>query len=225
MTVVDGGGNDGTAGDGAPDGGAVPPCPRCGRADRVTGVPAAHLEARATRREETDAGPDGRATVTTTRRDAALARALAPHPPEPENGGTACLGASLLFAAAGTFVWWLVAANRYHVAAARRAATAGLGDHPAPEAPLHPLVGTVSATAFALGLLAIGAFHISLASWRRRTRTGRAAADRVWSKGWYCARCGSVHHAEGPPSTLYEFRVRVWTAGGWAKSIPKHPLS
>ncbi|MDJ0381204.1 hypothetical protein [Streptomyces sp. G-G2] len=65
---------------------------------------------------------------------------------------------------------------------------------------------------------------------RRRAEAGRAAAERVWSDGWFCARCARVYFARsgedrGPALNLREFRVQVWEAGGYGDRVARHPTT
>ncbi|WP_448318037.1 hypothetical protein [Streptomyces sp. CO7] len=51
-------------------------------------------------------------------------------------------------------------------------------------------------------------------------QAGRPAAERIWARGWYCRRCGTVHlpdadGAEAGPLPLAEFRRLVWSEGGY----------
>ncbi|MET9467589.1 hypothetical protein ABZY44_22825 [Streptomyces sp. NPDC006544] len=59
---------------------------------------------------------------------------------------------------------------------------------------------------------------------RARTEPGLAAAERLWIQGWYCGRCARVHfEGERTALTLQEFRVRVWTAGGYGDLAASNP--
>lgn len=60
----------------------------------------------------------------------------------------------------------------------------------------------------------------------RRVRAGRAAAEAVWRRGWYCGRCAVVSFRPGEepagvePGTALDpaaFRELVWAAGGYGK--------
>lgn len=61
-------------------------------------------------------------------------------------------------------------------------------------------------------------------AYRERTGPGLAAAERLWNQGWYCGRCARTHfEGEGAALTLQEFRVRVWTAGGYGDLAETYP--
>ncbi|MCM1965795.1 MULTISPECIES: hypothetical protein [unclassified Streptomyces] len=61
-------------------------------------------------------------------------------------------------------------------------------------------------------------------AYRARTEPGLAAAERLWARGWYCGRCARAHfEGESAALTLQEFRVRVWTAGGYGDLAEAHP--
>lgn len=72
---------------------------------------------------------------------------------------------------------------------------------------------------------AICLFGMALALMRRRrVNAGRAAADAVWRRGWYCTRCAVVHFRPGEepagvdarrPLDPESFRNLVWAAGGY----------
>ncbi|MGW6945925.1 hypothetical protein [Streptomyces xanthophaeus] len=197
-----------------------PACPRCGRADQVRGVPAAYLAAKSTRREE--AGTGDEKTVTVVEDNSALAAALEAVPPEPSDGGAGCWAGALVLTAIGTFIWGAIAGKWFDRDGARRFVQTWNGDGHFVEDPPYTFLGWISGAALVLGILLIVILNGTAARWRRRTGSGRDAADRVWSDGWYCGRCGSVHFARGRAMTLREFRTRVWTAGGYGDLAAKH---
>lgn len=62
---------------------------------------------------------------------------------------------------------------------------------------------------------------------RHGIKRGRPAAEAVWRRGWYCARCAVVHFRAGEqpvgvdadqPLAPEVFRDIVWKAGGYAKT-------
>ncbi|MFD9572826.1 hypothetical protein ACFWBI_23645 [Streptomyces sp. NPDC059982] len=197
--------------DGLGDGGA--PCPRCGRGNAVLGVPAAYLAAKSTRREETGRGEDQKTTV--IEQNAALAAALLPAPSEPEDTGVGCWAATMFLIAVGTFVWGAIAGQWFARAGARHVGTGPDGAARIVVDPPHTVLGWVSGAALVVAVALCALVRLRLSAWRRRVGPGRDAADRVWSAGWYCGRCGTVHFGDGPELTLQEFRVRVWTEGGY----------
>ncbi|MET8941823.1 hypothetical protein ABZX28_33080 [Streptomyces rubiginosohelvolus] len=59
------------------------------------------------------------------------------------------------------------------------------------------------------------------AAFARITRR-RHQAEELWSQGWYCHCCGTVHFADVPgedrrPLTLQRFRGRGWGHGGYGE--------
>jgi hypothetical protein len=65
---------------------------------------------------------------------------------------------------------------------------------------------------------------------RRRLAVGRRGAETVWCRGWYCARCGTVHFrpADDVPSGpvhLGDFRRMVWGAGGYGDLVARYPAA
>lgn len=75
----------------------------------------------------------------------------------------------------------------------------------------------------ALALLAAVVLSVRTAmrqSARKRLLAGRAGAERLWSKGWYCQRRDTVHFRTEPGEearalTLQEFQAKGWEAGGY----------
>ncbi|MCX4694912.1 hypothetical protein [Streptomyces sp. NBC_01408] len=218
----DGGAHPAKAQDGGPTAWTGPAvCPRCGRADQVLGVPAAYLAAKATHREETGTGDEKKVTV--SEENSALAGALAAAPPEPSDESTGCWAGALMLTAVGSFIWGAIAGKWFDRDGARRLVETGNGDGRFVADPSYVFLGWISGTSLVLGLLLILILNRTAAVWRRRTEPGRDEADRVWSAGWYCGRCGSVHFSLGRSMTLREFRARVWSAGGYGDLAAKHP--
>jgi hypothetical protein len=57
---------------------------------------------------------------------------------------------------------------------------------------------------------------------------GRPTAERLWSQGWYCGRCGSVHFrtaSGGRALSLQEFQATVWHAGGYGHLADGTPVT
>ncbi|MQY13722.1 hypothetical protein SRB5_38730 [Streptomyces sp. RB5] len=80
----------------------------------------------------------------------------------------------------------------------------------------------VLATVFGAVLLGPGVFLIVK---HRRAVSGRAGAEALWQRGWYCERCGTVHYVGDPRArSLGEFRREVWTAGGYGQLVDRYPL-
>ncbi|MFF5427413.1 MULTISPECIES: hypothetical protein [unclassified Streptomyces] len=197
-------------------------CPGCGRDDRVQAVPAVHLAGRdvVTRRERNRDGDLRTVTRTVT---TGLSDALAPVP-RPPSYAIGCLGFLAGAVAAAAFLFGVTTG-------------AWSGDEPAgdPMGPWHPLPGEASAGATAAevstiaGWTSVAALCVALLVlvelWRRRTAhahltRGRGRAEELWSRGWYCHRCGTVHLVGAPgedrtPLTLQHFREKVWTHGGY----------
>lgn len=84
-------------------------------------------------------------------------------------------------------------------------------------------LGVISAIALATAVVLCGRAARDVRAYRKQTKPGLAAAERLWLKAWYCGRCAMVHFAGGPALTLQEFRVRVWTAGGYGGMAERHP--
>ncbi|MFF6793191.1 hypothetical protein ACFY9C_29440 [Streptomyces filamentosus] len=201
-------------------------CPGCGRDDRVQAVPAAYLAGRdrVTGRER-DADGDLRTvtrTVTT-----GLSDALAPVP-DPPGHGIAGLGVLAAFVALGTFVVGVQAGHWFEDDAAGGAAWPETGP-PVPEAAAPPgfaVLGWISAAALLAAVLAAVVTLRRRAAHARRLE-GRARAEELWSRGWYCHRCGTVHLDGVPgedhaPLTLQRFREKVWERGGYGDLAAVH---
>lgn len=215
-TEDSGGGTAGTRADGA----GPLSCPRCGREDRVLGVSAAYLRARATMRVVSGRGEDD--SVTTREENSALSKALAVAPDEPDNGAAGCIGVLSVLASIGAFVWGAIEGKWFENGTAPQLYGAGGDGLFGVDQPATYLAWLGAALLLA-GIILLALSGRAVRTWRRRTEPGRVAADRVWSEGWYCGRCGTVHFAGERALTLQEFRTRVWSAGGYGDLAVRHP--
>ncbi len=210
------------------------PCPSCGLTDRVSGVPAVYL---AGRNQVSRVVPrtDDRAEHTETRLvTTALSDALAPEPAR-RNSPLGCLGMLGLLAAIGTFVGGAAAGHWFSAAAADPFAPGsgtyppGFGADPAPAARSdYAWLGWISGAALVVGAVLLGYAVVRRSAFRKLVAAGRPAAERLWSRAWYCERCGSAHFPARPgePSralTLGEFRETVWTAGRYGHLAARYP--
>ncbi|WP_330328999.1 hypothetical protein OHS33_04130 [Streptomyces sp. NBC_00536] len=228
-------GTDGTAGtsDGhGGHGGAAPGtlcCPRCGREDQVTAVPAAYLAAKSTIRDEWSDEDNNRRT-SVREANSALANALAPAPKEPDTGSVGCWGATLVLVSIGTFVWGAIAGGWFGRESGGWWVEQDGGDRRfVTELPMAYLawisgIAILAAVALFCAMLRVETAH------RRRTAAGRTAAERLWSEGWFCARCAGVYFGRtgedrGPSLNLRDFRIRVWEAGGYGDLVARHPTT
>ncbi|MFF1408663.1 hypothetical protein ACFVX6_02515 [Streptomyces sp. NPDC058289] len=206
--------------------GSLPGCPNCGRADEVRAVQAVFLDGHRHVSEESGAGVQRRAITRET--VSRLARALAPTPPTPRIQGRSCLGVFLLMVSIGTF-WVGALAGHWFDGSAGEARPeypyAGWDGPEAsgPEAGLY-FLGVISAVALLAAVVLFVRASRDGREYRRRTGAGLAAAEQLWIRGWYCGRCARVHfEGESAALTLQEFRVRVWTAGGYGDLAETHP--
>ncbi|MFE5946868.1 hypothetical protein [Streptomyces sp. NPDC056480] len=201
-------------------------CPGCGRDDRVQAVPAVYLGGRdAVSSRERDRDGDMRTvtrTVTT-----GLSRALAPMP-EPPSYAVGCLGVLAVAVAVGTFLGGALGGKWFEDEPAPAEPVERSGYQlVAPEPPFGaagppPDVGFlawISAFALLAAVLVFTLLYRRKARFTRLTR-GRHRAEELWSCGWYCHRCGTVHFEGVPgedraPLTLQQFRERVWAHGGY----------
>ncbi|GAA3939014.1 hypothetical protein GCM10022244_54130 [Streptomyces gulbargensis] len=193
-------------------------CPGCGRDDRVQAVPAVHLAGRdaVTRRERGRNGAPRTVTRTVT---TGLSDALAPvpRPPSYAIGGLGFLAGAVSAAAyllggaleeagepTGPEGWNLLPGE------------ASAGSH---AAEVSTVTGWTSIAALCVALLVLVELWRRRATHARLTR-GRDRAEELWSRGWYCHRCGTVHLVGAPgedrtPLSLQQFREKVWTQGGY----------
>ncbi|SED16373.1 hypothetical protein [Streptomyces sp. TLI_105] len=190
-------------------------CPGCDRDDRVQAVPAVYLAGRdaVTSRER---NRDGDMRTVTRAVTTGLSDALAPVPAPPSNaiGG---VGLAAGFVGVASLMGWMF------VEGALEGGSDPMPDFAfAPPASPGPDLGFLSwVAALALGV----AFLALVELWRRRAAfasltRGRHRAEELWSHGWYCHRCGTVHFEDAPgedraPLTLQRFRERVWEHGGY----------
>ncbi|MFH9726945.1 hypothetical protein ACH4M4_28865 [Streptomyces sp. NPDC017254] len=195
-------------------------CPGCGQNDRVQAVPAVYLGGRDTvMSRERDSDGDMRTVTRTATTGLSEALAPAPRPPAYTIG---CLGVLAAAVAVGTFLGGAIAGKWFQ-------------DEPADEPPVPngwypqdvpaepPLAYGFLAWISAFALLA--AVLVFTRVYRRKARftrlmRGRHRAAELWSRGWYCHRCGTVHFVDVPgedrrPLTLQGFRERVWEHGGY----------
>ena len=183
----------------------VPSCPNCGQMDRVSGVSASHLSGQETLHLAVST-TDGQVAKTLTMTDP-LTAALAP-PTRPEESVRGCLGFLLLLGGLGTYV----------CAAASGAWWDGVQDF-TPHGTYAGLAW-LGVVAFVLGVLATGATVVRGTVRKRKLAVARDHALTLWSHGWYCARCNTVHFCSGSDSpsqtmSLAEFRSAVWGASDW----------
>lgn len=196
-------------------------CPRCGREDRVRGVAAAYLRAKAELKEETGSGED--AKTTTRQENSALSKALSVAPTEPDSFSMGCWGVVLLLVSVGALVWGAIEGKWFDTETAVRFVPGTASDGSSLGVTSGAYLGWISGAALVIGVLLVALSGRALRAWRRRTEPGRAAADRVWSEAWYCGRCGTVHFSGERAMSLQEFRVRVWSAGGYGDLAVRHP--
>ncbi|WP_030694455.1 hypothetical protein [Streptomyces globisporus] len=190
-------------------------CPGCDRDDRVQAVPAVYLAGRdaVTSRERNRDGDVRTVTRTVT---TGLSDALAPVPRSPANA-IGCVGLAAGCVGVGSFMVWMF------VGGALEDGPEPVPDFafepPAPPGPDLGFLGWVSALALGVAFLVLVELWRRRAAFARLTR-GRHRAEELWSHGWYCHRCGTVHLEDTPgedrtPLTLQRFRERVWEHGGY----------
>ncbi|MFD7320639.1 hypothetical protein ACFV9D_06035 [Streptomyces sp. NPDC059875] len=176
-------------------------------------VPAVYLEGRdAIRVTERR---DGQDRTVTSRVTTALSDALAPAP-KPPTYAMGCLGVLAVLVSVATFVAGTQAGHWFPEE--DQAPDFALYGVPEPE-PSLTFLGVISALALLAAVLAF----VQLARRRtafRRVMRGRPTAEDLWSRAWYCSRCGTVHFGAGfgedsRPLTFQQFRERVWEAGGY----------
>ncbi|MEZ0068661.1 hypothetical protein ABIA32_004695 [Streptacidiphilus sp. MAP12-20] len=225
----------------------IPACPNCGQADRVQGVPAVYragvdtVSVHVPSTDERMAHTEQR-TVTT-----ALARSLAPAP-DAVQLGRGCLGAlplgclGFLLPLAGVVAYVVaVGAGHWRGDPPQDCTPQFSGPDncniPATPADLTPhgtyaWLGWLGVLLVLIGLLLVVGLMLRLRLVRlgfRRRLAGRPQAEAVWSRGWYCARCGTAHFRATPsepsrPLSLGEFRQIVWNAGGYGDLVARYPV-
>ncbi|WP_316528619.1 hypothetical protein [Kitasatospora brasiliensis] len=186
----------------------VPPtlhtCPSCGYADQVRSVPVVHQSGLSTETFRTYRDDHWRTETRVVASE--LTRALAPAPEIHPEVLPLVLGFLTFFGTLGIFVSAYTDSHRESY----------WSDSP-PSSPegLYLLSGI--GLVVAIGLFALA---VLLRLKANRQLAGRPHALHLWSQGWYCGRCGTVHFSpyagQGAAAlSLYEFRYRVWTAGGY----------
>ncbi|MET9346699.1 hypothetical protein [Streptomyces termitum] len=191
-------------------------CPGCGRDDRTQAVPAVHLAGRdaVTGTERDREGHTRTVTRTVT---SALSDALSPVPRPPSYGGTLLLGVLAAFAALGTFAAGALTGGWFQAETPVDGPFGTPVPDPLPEPAGPGVLGWISALAALGTVLAAVVLHRRRAGYDRLIRD-RARAERLWSRGWYCHRCATVHldaDTDRTPLGLQEFRERVWERGGY----------
>ncbi|MFB6840053.1 hypothetical protein [Streptomyces sp. NPDC056361] len=197
-------------------------CPGCDREDLVQAVPAVYLAGRnAVTSRERDSDGDMR-TVTRTV-STGLSDALAPVP-KPPMYTIGCLGLFATVVAVGTFVGGALAGKWFADEPASE--PSGLPDWQllpptasAEPPPSYAFLGWISAFALVAAVLVFVVMARRRSAFARITRR-RHHAEELWSRGWYCHRCGTVHFEGVPgedrtPLTLQRFREKVWEHGGY----------
>ncbi|GEB58561.1 hypothetical protein [Streptomyces gardneri] len=192
-------------------------CPGCDRDDRVQAVPAVYLAGRdaVTSRERNRDGDMRTVTRTVT---TGLSDALAPVPEEPAHR-IGCVGLLAGFVCIASFMAWVFVGGALEDDQAPEADFGAFGPPPAELGPDLWFTGWLSAVALAVALLVVLELRRRRTAFAHLTR-GRHRAEELWSCGWYCHRCGTVHFEDIPgedrtPLTLQRFRERVWEHGGY----------
>nr|WSX53218.1 hypothetical protein OG409_32455 [Streptomyces sp. NBC_00974] len=224
------GGHEGGGGRGGEEAGAGPGlprvCPSCVRSDEVRAVQAVFLEGHRHVREDTGVGVERRAV--TREVVSRLAKALAPTPPTPSIQGRGCLGSLLVLVSIGTFLGGSLAGHWFDgITRKSPPPYPSPGWNEAAASGAEPglfFLGVVSAAALVSAVVLFLRVSRDGKAYRARTEPGLAAAERLWIQGWYCGRCARVHfEGERAALTLQEFRVRVWTAGGYGDLAASNP--
>ncbi|GAA4984837.1 hypothetical protein [Kitasatospora paranensis] len=211
------------------------PCPSCGLADQVAGVPAVYLAGRDSVRVTTPARFDEAEQTVTREVTTALSQALAPAPQRLTTSLGGCAGVLLVMVSVGTFLGGGLAGHWF----SDGAGATDPRSTPFDPTPFDPTTVTSSPHqdfAFlgwisALAMVAAVALFVHTARRRSahaRLMAGQAAAERLWSQGWYCRRCGSVHfraESGGRALSLQEFRAMVWQAGGYGHLVDRTPVA
>lgn len=213
-------------------------CPGCDREDRVQAVPAVYLAGRdAVTSRERDRDGDMRTvtrTVTT-----GLSDALAPVP-RPPSYAIGCLGVLAVLVSIGTFIGGVQAGHWFEDQPAEAGGdgvprvggvylvpegsttpdySQPLGTAGSAPPPDFAFLGWISALALLAAVLVFAVLLRRRTAFARITRR-RHRAEELWSHGWYCHRCGTVHFEDVPgedrtPLTLQRFREKVWEHGGY----------
>ncbi|CAM5634474.1 hypothetical protein [Streptomyces narbonensis] len=192
-------------------------CPGCARDDRVQAVPAVYLAGRdAVTSRERDR--DGDMRTVTRRVTTGLSDALAPVPTAPAHA-IGLLGFLSGFVCVASFMAWVFVGGALEDDEAPEADFGAFGPPPADLGPDLGFTGWLSAAALGVTLLVVLEVRRRKTAFAHRTR-GRHRAEELWSHGWYCHRCGTVHLEGVPgedrtPLTLQRFREKVWEHGGY----------
>jgi hypothetical protein len=226
--------------DAVPAGWAPPltPCPRCGRDDRVQAVPAVYGAARSSEAtiahahhviSDDDAmlsrKQHARATLAATPPSTVGSSVLAPAP-KTATGSAVFLTVLLGIIAGGT--WALYSTSR-DTSAPSPSTGPGFGSGASGLVEDHARSGhnhTLLVVAVAITVVAAVALIGTVRSGIRRAAIdkGRAAAEDVWRRGWYCERCATVYfladeapHGIEPATAITpaDFQRAVWTIGGY----------
>ncbi|WP_282693006.1 hypothetical protein [Streptomyces sp. CC208A] len=191
-------------------------CPGCGRDDFVQAVPAVYVAGRdaVTSRERNQNGHMRTVTRTVT---TGLADALAPVPPKPTYA-LGCLGLLAAAVSVGAFLGGVFAGDWFRDEPVAYGWYEVTGEMPGLSTD-YGFLGWISAVALAVAVLVFAVVYRRRAAFARLIRD-RARAEELWSHGWYCHRCGTVHFVGVPgevraPLTLQRFREKVWERGGY----------
>ncbi|MFC8452234.1 hypothetical protein [Kitasatospora sp. NPDC057223] len=208
------------------------PCPSCGRTDRVAGVPAVYHAGRDSVRITTPARFDDPAQTVTRSVTTSLSSALAPAPADRPSQLGALAAVFLTILSVGTFAGGAAAGHWFSEdSTPTPSRDRPFGNYPFDTNPFDPapvtdapqsvfsFLGWISALAL-LTAIVLFVRAARRGSARRRLLAGRATAERLWSQGWYCGRCATVHFRAASGTvptalTLQEFRAVVWEAGGY----------
>ncbi|GJF32161.1 hypothetical protein KNE206_48610 [Kitasatospora sp. NE20-6] len=184
------------------------------------GVPAAYHAGRDNERITRRARFSDPETTVTRSVTTSLSSALEPAPTSPTSAGRAA-GAALVVVSVGTFAGGAAAGHWFGDAVSMPARNYPFDLAPVADAPLpdYAFLGWISGLALLAAILLFVGTAVRRSAHRRHL-AGRPAAERVWSRGWYCRRCGTVHFPAARERavtalTLQEFRTIVWEAGGY----------
>ncbi|WP_457031903.1 hypothetical protein [Kitasatospora sp. P5_F3] len=218
------------------------PCPSCGLADQVKGVPAVYLAGR-DRILVPGRDSEGRSTTVTRTVTTGVSDALSPVPQSLTVGsavktaGIGFLGGFAVLVAIGTFLGGALAGHWFSADPAPddRFGVSAYGSWSSSVAPSPPHLPDLAFLGWISGFALLAAVLLFTTVVRRgaatRTRlAGRPAAEELWATAWYCARCGTAHFPPTPTDpayslTLQEFRRRIWQAGGYGDLADRHPVS
>ncbi|WP_329622856.1 hypothetical protein OG357_22530 [Streptomyces sp. NBC_01255] len=201
-------------------------CPGCGQDDRVQAVPAVYLAGRdaVTSRERNRDGDLRTVTRTVT---TGLSDALAPVPGAPAHA-IGLLGFLSGFVCVAAFLGWVFVGGGLESGPELGPGSGAVSEPdfsmfgtPEDLGPDLGYLGWVSAGALAVTLLVLFEVRRRRTAFAHLTR-GRGRAEELWSQGWYCHRCGTVHFEDVPgedraPLTLQRFREKVWEQGGYGE--------